>query len=213
MAQPVSGTTGLLNIPSAEMQQEGTFFMGANYLPDAMTPEWFDYNTGNYYFNITFLPFFEFTYRLTLMKMNTGNYNQDRSFGMRLRLLRERENLPAVVIGGNDLYTTLGGSTQYFNALYAVASKNFSLGNSSLGVTAGYGYKGFGKQQHGNLEGPFGGVSFAPGFFTPLHFIGEYDSNAVNAGASVLLWRHLFLFGLLHNMKTPAGGFALFFYL
>lgn len=212
-AQPMSGTTGLLNIPSAEMQQEGTFFMGANYLPDAVTPESFDYNTGNYYFNITFLPFFEFNYRLTLLKMGTGNFNQDRSFGMRFRLMREREYWPCFVIGGNDVYSSAGTKSTYFNALYAVASKNFTRGSSKIGLTLGYGHQGFGKLTRGNLSGPFGGVSFSPGFFTPLRLIGEYDSNAVNAGASVLLWRHLFLFGMLHNLKTPAGGFAVFVYL
>jgi hypothetical protein len=56
-SQSIEGATGLLKIPSAEMQKDGTFILGGNYLPDAITPEPFNYNTGNYYFNITFLPF------------------------------------------------------------------------------------------------------------------------------------------------------------
>src|SRR5512135_2534085 len=106
--QPMNGTTGLMNIPSAAMQQDGTFMAGANYLPDAMTPETFPYNTGNYYVNITLLPFFEFSYRMTLFRLGAGHFNQDRSFGMRFRLLKEKKVLPAVVIGGNDLYSSSG---------------------------------------------------------------------------------------------------------
>jgi hypothetical protein len=212
-AQPLNGTTGLLNIPSAEMQTEGTFMAGVNYLPDALTPASFDYNTGNYYFDITFLPFFEFNYRMTLMKMPTGNYNQDRSFGMRFRLLREKEYLPAFVIGGNDLYSSVGQTSTYFNSLYAVGTKKFSLGKNTLGVTAGYAHQGFGKKTEGNLKGVFGGVVFSPGFFPPLRLIGEYDTNAFNTGASVLLFRHFFLFGILHDFKIPAGGFAIQFML
>jgi hypothetical protein len=210
--QPLNGTTGLLNVPSADMQAEGTLFLGANYLPDAVTPADFDYNTGNYYFNITFLPFFEFNYRMTLLKMPTGNYNQDRSFGMRFRLLREKEILPALVIGGNDLYSSSGLNSTYFNSLYAVSTKNFNLGSAgSVGVSAGYAHQGFGKQREGNMKGLFGGVTFSPGFYKPFRLIGEYDSRAVNIGASVLLFHHLFLFGMLHELRTPAAGFALFF--
>jgi len=93
-SQTVGGITGLLNIPSAQMQQDGTFMLGANYLPNVITPEPFNYNTGNYYFNITFLPFFEVYYKFTLYS-NGNRYNQqDRSFGLRTRLLKERRILP-----------------------------------------------------------------------------------------------------------------------
>ena len=47
------GNTGLMNIPTADMQEQGTFLLGGNYLPDGMTP--FNFNTGNYFANITFL--------------------------------------------------------------------------------------------------------------------------------------------------------------
>ena len=46
-AQYSMGNTGLLNIPTADMQEAGTFMGGGNYLPDGMTP--FNFNTGNYF--------------------------------------------------------------------------------------------------------------------------------------------------------------------
>jgi len=48
IAQPLAGTTGLLNIPSANMQKDGTFMTGANYLPVLLTPSVLDFNTANF---------------------------------------------------------------------------------------------------------------------------------------------------------------------
>ena len=39
------GLTGLLNIPTADMQVDGTFMVGANYLPEQMLPDFWDYNS------------------------------------------------------------------------------------------------------------------------------------------------------------------------
>src|SRR5574344_581704 len=65
-AQYSMGNTGLLNIPSADMQETGTFMGGGNYLPEGMTP--FAFDTGNYFVNITFLSILELSYRCTLLK-------------------------------------------------------------------------------------------------------------------------------------------------
>ena len=81
-AQYSMGNTGLLNIPTADMQKAGTFMGGGNYLPNGMTP--FNFNTGNYFVNITFLSFLELSYRCTLLKTTRydgkkGYFQQDRS--------------------------------------------------------------------------------------------------------------------------------------
>ncbi len=50
--------------------------------------------------------------------------SQYRSFALRCRILKERNYLPAFVIGGNDVYTSSSGrGNQYFGQLYAVATK------------------------------------------------------------------------------------------
>ena len=67
VAQHSLGVTGLLNIPSADMQRDGTFMAGANYLPQEMLPREWGYNSGNYFVNLTFLPFMEVAYRLSLI--------------------------------------------------------------------------------------------------------------------------------------------------
>ena len=206
IAQPTSGTTGLLNIPTAEMQRDGTFLFGSNYLPEPITPERFSYNTGNYYINITFLPFWEVNYRLTLFHTeSTGKYDrQDRSFSIRGRILKERTYIPALVIGGNDLYThTSKESNQNFGALYLVTTKAFHWQKHVLSATLGYGIDVFEKNQY---EGLFGGIAITPGFFKPLSIITEYDSHAINTGASLLLFNHIYIQAFAYDLKYFCGG-------
>ena len=54
--QLTNGVTGLLHMPSAEMQRDGTFMLGGNYLDKHNLPDMarWDHNfTYNYYINIT----------------------------------------------------------------------------------------------------------------------------------------------------------------
>ena len=91
-AQYSMGTTGLMNIPTADMQPDGTFMAGGNFMPSAILPPEWNYHSGNYFLNMTFLPFLEVAYRCTLLKTGDahGNkWNQDRSVSLRLRPLKE----------------------------------------------------------------------------------------------------------------------------
>ena len=109
-AQYSIGTTGQLMIPTAEMQETGTFMGGANFLPEQVTPSVFSFPTMNYFVDMTLFSFIEFTYRMTLLKMTTatgrtGYHNQDRSNTIRIRPIKESRYFPAVVVGGDDLLT------------------------------------------------------------------------------------------------------------
>lgn len=211
LAQPSAGTSGLLNTPTADMQADGTLLFGGNYLPEAITPEAFSYNTGNYYVNITFLPFLEINYRLTIIQTeSTGKYNQqDRSFALRGRLLHERKYIPAIVVGGNDIYTSCKGSNQYFGSFYIVATKKLELSKNKLTTTLGCGIDIFDRNR---CSGIFGGLAFYPCFFAPLSLIIEYDTQAFNAGAS-LLFKHFWVYAFTYNMKYLSGGIAYKIYL
>lgn len=127
-AQYSMGNTGLLNIPTADMQKAGTFMGGGNYLPNGMTP--FNFNTGNYFVNITFLSFLELSYRCTLLKTTRydgkkGYFQQDRSLSARIRPIEEGKYHPAIVIGTNDPFKDTG--TNYFATIYGVLTKGFSI--------------------------------------------------------------------------------------
>lgn len=68
-AQYVYGTTGLLHAPSADMQRDKTFLCGFSYLQVAATPKHWNYDTWNYYINITLFPWLEVGYTCTLHKI------------------------------------------------------------------------------------------------------------------------------------------------
>lgn len=209
-SQPIDGASGLMKTPTAIMQTDGTLILGANYLPDAITPESFNYNTENYFFNHTFLPFLEFTYRSTLISWDENN-NEDRPFGIRLRLLKESRYKPSVVVGGNDLFSSAPGiGSRYFNSMYGVATKHLEVNHNQIGFTLGFGTGGVRKE---NLNGIFGGVSFAPAFLPSMRLMAEYDAKVISAGAELLLWRHLYLFGMAYDLKYFAGGVAYRIYL
>lgn len=204
-SQSIEGVTGLMKIPTAEMQADGTFLAGINYLPELVTPERFDYDTFNYFFNLTFLPFLEFSIRSTYLKFDE-NRNADRAFGLRFRLLNESRLRPSLVFGGNDLYSYAGNTgNQSFNSLYGVATKHFSVSNHQFGITLGWGK---GNAQNENLDGLFAGVSFQPSVLPNLKFMAEYDSKVFNAGAEILLLKHVQLFGMAYNLRDFAGGLS-----
>lgn len=69
-SQYVYGTTGLLHMPTADMQRDKTFLFGASYLDVAATPAHWNYHTFNYYINITIFPWLEIGYTCTLHKAN-----------------------------------------------------------------------------------------------------------------------------------------------
>ncbi len=119
-AQFTRGTTGLINMPTADMQRDKTFMAGGGWLnTHATVPRWW-YNTFNYYINVTIFPWLEVGYTCTLFKAVPKDYgnggrwvpytygkfvNQDRSFHARLRLWKEgwwKEWTPQVVLGSNE---------------------------------------------------------------------------------------------------------------
>jgi hypothetical protein len=212
IAQPTAGTSGLLNTPAAGMQDDGTFTAGANYLPDILTPQPdFNYDTYNYYIGMAFLPFLEISLRMTLLKEpEEEKYtNQDRSLALRVRLLKEKKYLPSIVIGANDIYTTSQSGNQYFKSIYIAGSKTFNLKGSlalvSLGCLSDF--------SNDNINyGLFGGLSFSPAFLKSLSVMAEYDSRYVNAGASILLFRHIYLYGFAADLRQFAGGVAIRLY-
>lgn len=209
VSQPLAGTTGLLNIPSANMQEDGTFMAGANFLPIALTPPTWDYNTGNYYLNITFLPFMEISYRLTLLKPEGYDVitNQDRSLSVRFRVVKEKRYFPSLVIGNNDIFSSAEGfsTDRNFSNFYMVATKNVVHGNNRFSTTLGYAPGIFKNKE---LSGIFGGISFSPAFLPQIKLMAEYDTKVINAGASVLLLNHIYVFGMAHKMRHLVGGFA-----
>lgn len=182
--QYMYGTTGLLQMPTAEMQKDKTFMFGGSILNPETLPSkewWGNYYTLNYYLNITMFPWLEVGYNCVLVKGKPGIYhwpeqtygkfvNQDRSFHGRLRLWKEgwwKEWTPQIVIGLNDPATgswEAGSSSDkqlyngFFCRYYVAATKHIEFaGYGTLGGHIAYIYN---RKEINHLNGPALGVSY-----------------------------------------------------
>lgn len=158
-AQSFRGTTGLLQMPTADMQRDKTVMLGGGYLAKEATPSDWYYDTWNYYMNVTIFPWLEMAYTCTLFKaehLGLGPYgydgftNQDRNFSARLRVWKEgwwKWWTPQIVLGVNDFtsgsggdYTNLGvegTGNGYFNRYYIAATKHLDLNRWNMPGTIG----------------------------------------------------------------------------
>ena len=220
-AQLTYGTTGLLHAPSAEMREDKTVMLGANFLNKEITPPTWYYHTYNYYLNVTILPWLEVAYTCTLFKAEalglkpygyTGFTNQDRYFSVRLRALKEGQfwkHMPAVVLGTSDPFTSSGGviaseqGNGYYNRFYLAATKHVRVGRETIGVSLSYVYN---RRREYKLNGVAAGVTYNPSFHPQLRLIAEYDSRDFALGATYLLFNHLHAQVELQRMKYFTGG-------
>jgi hypothetical protein len=228
-AQLTYGTTGLLHVPSAEMQRDKTVMLGGNFLNKELTPPKWYYHTYNYYLNVTFFPFLEVAYTCTLFKAEalglgplgyTGFTNQDRYFSVRLRALEEGQfwkHMPAVVLGTSDPFTSTGGGTLdteqgngYFSRFFIAATKHVSIGTEELGIHLSYLYN---RRVDYKLNGIAGGITYEPSFAPGLRFIAEYDTKDFALGATYLLLNHLHFQVEMQRMQYISGGLMYKLYL
>lgn len=231
-AQFTYGTTGLLHMPTADMQRDKTFMIGGSYLNSHAMPARWNYDTWNYYVNITFFPWLEVAYTCNVFnewvkrgKYNIHMINQDRNFSGRLRLWKEgwwKEWTPQIVIGANDPTTGAGtdysdmavegDGNGYFNRYYIAATKHISW-HGEWGIHAAYVYNKRGKDK---LNGPAIGVDYT--FLLPewsafhkamngLSLMAEYDSKFVNIGARYAFWKdHINVVAELRECRYPSIG-------
>ena len=229
-AQLTNGVTGLLHMPSADMQRDGTLMIGGNFLNRHNLPNnfWWGYDSYNYFLNVTFFKRLEIAYVCTLFKGKKENsywpeitwgkfVNQDRHFAARLQVLREGEwwkHMPAVVLGVSDPKTgglfeytdwaVKGSSNGFFNRMYLAMTKHFDVRVGELGVHAAWLYN---RRTDYPLNGPAVGVNFKPAFHKELNLIAEYDSKTVNVGFTYSMWSDHFnlLFELQDGKYVSAG--------
>lgn len=204
-AQYMMGMTGLLNTPSAEMNETGRLMVGGNFVPKSMHP--LAQNTGNYFVNLTFFSFLELAYRETLEKTSymtsKPKFNQqDRSMSVKLQPLKEGKWWPALAIGANDPIRSLGRN--YYRSIYGAITKHFLFGGHELGVTAGY--QGWTSSWNTRRNGVFGGVTYRPAFCPQVCLTAEYDTRDVNLGVTAKLWNHVSLHAFTGGFDCIAGG-------
>ncbi len=122
------GMTGLIDVPSAEMQPDAQFTVTSSYF-------------GGYLRNtisVQILPGLETAFRYSVLEemLSGGATLYDRSFDVKLRLIQEGPQWPSVVVGLQDFLGTGTYSGEYF-----AGTKNFFGGD--LKLTGGIGWGRF----------------------------------------------------------------------
>ncbi|MDR1716691.1 MAG: YjbH domain-containing protein [Prevotella sp.] len=225
-AQLTYGTTGLLHVPSAEMQADGTVMFGGNFMNKEITPPNWYYHTYNYFLNATIFPWLEVAYTCTLFqsqhlgidwKVGKGKFtNQDRYFSVRIRALKEGQlwtHMPGVVFGTSDPYTSTGeehinttSANGYYCRFYMAATKSVALSASqSVGIHVSYLYN---NRKNYPLNGLAAGLTYSPSFLPELRLVAEYDTKDFAAGFTCLLFKHLHMQVEMQRMRYFTGGLA-----
>lgn len=211
--------TGLLQIPTAEMQPDGMFMITNHWLNKHSLPSsgW-NYRTFQYGFSLSFWDRFEIGYVCTIYDGKKTDkeaeywkdmFNQDRHFSARALLLRENEFglswMPAMAVGISDPVTGVGGDylngnvnstgNGYFNRAFVVFTKHFQTPWGALGVHAGYQYS---VRSDYRINAPCAGVNWRPawllekGVLDGVDLIAEFDSRTLNVGAIASVWDNRF---------------------
>lgn len=219
--------SGLLQMPSAEMNKSGTFMITNNLMNSKTLPaDVWGYNTFGYGFNLTFWKRLEVYYTCVLFDgKKTPNpterdlitFNQDRHLGFKLQLLHTgdfgKQWLPDLAVGINDfdsgMFFAGDRGNGFFTRLYAVASKRFSTKMGEMCTHIGYQFNNW---TYYPLSGPMAAVDWTPIWLQKENviktkLIAEYDARTLNIGAIVSLWReHLEAMVELQAMKWLSAG-------
>jgi hypothetical protein len=222
-AQQYTGMTGLLHVPSAEMDTIENLRLGVHALPIDMMPdvmrfEGEKYASTNWYVSAMPLKWFEVGYSFTLMKFHknlnennpdVGFYSKDRYFSLRLRPLNEGRYHPSVVIGGNDVIGQRDGGSYsfYFRNFYVSTSKHFDFSFGEVG--AHLTYRKWAKSFNNRWNGVVGGITLRPSIYSPLRVISEYDGDGINIGTDCVLFRYLQLQASLMKCRYLSAGAAI----
>lgn len=229
-------SSGLLSMPSADMNPSGTFMVTSDMINKNTISQWYwGYNTYSYGINITFWSRLEVGYVcvLTNGRKNPNPkddrhaimINQDRHFTAKLQLLKEGEFglnwIPALSIGTSDPTTAgtglnpdysemqvEGAGNGFFNRYYLVATKHFNTKVGRLGAHLGYQYN---KRSDFPMNGPCAAVDWVPIWLDSemlsVKAILEYDSRTVNTGVVASMWNGRFdVMVELINMRWLVAG-------
>jgi membrane-associated phospholipid phosphatase len=154
------GQTGLIYMPDARIDPDGTWRTGYSYASPYSTV----------WISLTALPRIEGSLRYTAIRgvpgfidpARAGSYGdyKDKSFDTKFILLEEEGAWPAVALGLQDAF-----GTDIFRAAYLTVGKR--LGDFDL--TLGYGRE--------RIDGAFGGVRYRPEWAKGVGLVAEYDAT------------------------------------
>ena len=159
-AATINGSTGLINIPSADVVRDGQFFLGYYHSDEQSAASFGLQPLKNLEIGINFLDW---------------NNNRNNIINAKYALYQENVFLPGLAVGIEDI-----GDEQQ-RTKYAVISKALPLG---IRVHAGYGEGRYDGVFYG-LEKNI--IPSLPGTFPSTDLLLEYDGQAANYGLRISL--------------------------
>ena len=204
LAVSLTGTTGLVTIPTAEVLGDGMAFFGASFIDKEYLFIWesdqYDGFAG--FVTVGYLPFLE----LGLCLKRAPDYPPpwqglgDRIVTIRSRIVKESKFIPSILLG---LHDPVG--VKFSNSSYLVASRSFHLPRSAeMDLHLGYGVDWIKTDHRYQFLGLFGGISIHLGKRIALML--EHDSRGLNFGVEISIFRRVqFLIALLEPDIISGG--------
>jgi hypothetical protein len=203
-AQSLTGTRGLVKIPTGRMYPDNTLVVGAGYVPPGIFKRTAGEGIGlasgnaglNTFVTANILPFVEVMFRYSHEFNRQSNpltqYFPDRMFTVRVQGLKETKYLPEIVFGMQDVTGAFDLSLKnaYFSATYLVGTKNFDIGDYSIDTTLGYSFDFMGMPAK-DFRGFFGGVEVFTPYADHMSLMWEHDSQYMNVGVNGYFWKRL----------------------
>lgn len=195
----LSGSSGLIRIPSADVLAYGEYSLGVNFLGARHRSYW-DSDTVLHFASVAVIPRVEVTGRITnidgrlgvqyhdiLRGQDYGGWNMDRALGVHVQLLSQSARVPvSLAIGDQDV--TGNGA---FGARYLVASHR----QPRYGIHLGSG--------NGFLGKLFAGVDYQP--HPQIRLALDHDGQRANIGCAVQ-YRRFTLMPTLAGFRSFGGG-------
>ena len=217
----ISGTSGLINIPTAQVISVKKVVVGMGYVNNQVA-----YLSNGlcdnfpFFITIGYLPRLEFSAGVVFVpgrKSYDGtNTYKDGIVSLQCLLLKERKWTPAMAIGVRDIYSYILLNTSFF-----VLSKNLvQKKNTTLSLHCGYGYDIINRhlgvppadRKHPvghTIIGMFGGIEMK--WKNNIVYMMEFDSEKINTGFRFRLNPYLELEVDLFNMSKVCGGLNVHF--
>lgn len=176
----LTGNTGSLFTPSTNHNSDKVFNIGTSFLSENQA---FHSNRNQEtlydrisFINIGFLPFLELSILLSHGAEVPGL--GDRSAFAKMRILKEKENLPSIAIGFHDFF----GVNSLYNSSYIMIGKTKKINQLILESNIGYGTGNISNREDVRgtyLTGIWGNLNATYKFYTIAL---EYDADQFNTG-------------------------------
>ena len=223
-AQQYLGLSGMIHVPTADMDTAGVARVGAHFIPKSMMPDRMTldgekFNSFTNYLSLTPFRWIQLGYGYTLWKMHqdkdpkkgVGFYSKDRYFSLKIQVLPEGKWWPSVAVGGNDVWGSSDGgasASNFYKNWFVSASKHLDLSGHDLGAHVTYRWwkRDFNKKWNGLV----GGITYSPSFYKPLRVMCEWDGNEVNIGADCRLFKYVLIQCALIDFRYFNAGLCLY---